>query len=73
MICMALAGYHAVRRSFRKTSVSLVDMELTSGDVRRFWTVFAEAFTAVAKEHDASYTKLSVPDFLYFLIVDNQT
>jgi hypothetical protein len=72
LICMASAGYHAVRRNVRKTSFRPVDMELTSSDVRRFWTVFAEAFTAEAREHNASCTKFSVPDFLSFLIASDQ-
>ena len=45
---------------------------LSSSDVRRFWTVFAEAFTAEAREHNASCTKFSVPDFLNFLIASDQ-
>ena len=73
MICMASAGYHAVRRNVRKTSFRPVDMELSSSDVRRFWTVFAEAVAADAREHNASCTKFSVPDFLNFLIACNQT
>ena len=68
MICMASAGYHAVRRNGRKTCFRPVDMELSSNDVRRFWTVFAEAFAADAREHNALYTKFLVPDFLNFLI-----
>ena len=52
-ICMASAGYHAVRRNVRKTSFKLVDMDLSSSDVRRFWTVFAEAYAADAREHNA--------------------
>ena len=72
MICMASAGYHAVRRNVRKTNFRPVD-ELSSSDVRRFWTVFAEAYAADAREHNASCTKFSVPDFLNFLIACNQT
>ena len=73
MICMASAGYHAVRRNVRKTSFKPVDMELSSSDVRRFWTVFAEAYAADAREHNASCTKFSVPGFLNSLIACNQT
>ena len=72
VICMASAGYHAVRRNVRKTSFKPVDMELSSRDVRVFWTVFAEAFAADAREHNASCTKFSVPDFLNFLIACDQ-
>ena len=73
MSCMASAGYHAVRRNVRITDFRPVDMELSSSDVRRFWTVFAEAFAANAREHNASCTKLLVPDFLNFLIACDQT
>jgi len=72
VICSTLAGYHAIRRNVRKTSFALADIELTSGDMRHFWTVFAEAFSAEAREHSASCTKFSVPDFLSFLIVSDQ-
>ena len=72
MICMASAGYHDVRRNVRITGFRPVDMELSSGDVRRFWTVFAEAFAADAREHNASCTKCWVPDFLNFLIACDQ-
>ena len=72
MICMASAGHHAVRRNVRMTSFRPVDMELFSSDVRRFLSVFAEAFATDAREHNASCTKFSVPEFLDFLIVCDQ-
>ena len=72
VVCSASAGYHAIRRNVRKTSFAPADTELTSGDIRRFWTLFAEAFSAEAREHSASCTKLSVPDFSRFLIAADQ-
>ena len=72
IICSASAGYHAIRRNVRKTGFLPVDKELSSGDIRHFWTVFAEAFSAEAREHNASCAKFSVPDFLNFLIASDQ-
>jgi hypothetical protein len=72
MICMVSAGYHAVRRNVRQTSFVPVDMELTASDIRRLWTVFAKAFIADAREHNASCTKSPVPDFFNFLIASDQ-
>jgi len=72
VICSTSAGYHAIRRNVRQTSFAPTDIELTSGEMRHFWTVFAEVFSAEAREHSASCTKFSVPDFLSFLIVSDQ-
>ena len=51
---------------------ALTNMELCVGDVRRFWTVFAEAFTAEAGELCLQCTSFSVPKFLSFLIEVDQ-
>ena len=72
LVCSTSAGYHAIRRNVRRTSFAPTDMELTSGDVRHFWTVFAEAFSADSREHSASCTRFSVPEFLNFLVAANQ-
>ena len=68
IVCCTSAGYHAVRRSVRKTSFTTNDKELSVGDIRRFWTVFAEAFTAEARERSAPCSRFSVASFLRFLI-----
>jgi len=44
------------------------DKELSVGDVRHFWTVFAEAFSAEARERSAPFTRFSVASFLRFLV-----
>ena len=70
--CCTSAGYHAIRRSVRRFQPTLTNIELCVGDVRRFWTVFAEAFTAEAGELCLQCTSFSVPKFLDFLVDDNQ-
>ena len=72
VVCSASAGYHAIRRNVRKTSFAPADIELTSSDICHFWTLFAADFSAEAREHSASCTKFSVPDFLRFLIAADQ-
>jgi hypothetical protein len=72
IICCTSAGYHAVRRHVRRFQPTLTNMELCVGDVRRFWTVFAEAFTAEAGELCLQCTSFSVPKFLSFLIEVDQ-
>ena len=72
IICVTSAGYHAVRRSVRRFHPTLTTMELCVGDVRHFWTVFAEAFTAEAGKLCLQCTSFSVPKFLNFLIDTNQ-
>ena len=71
LICCSFAGYHAVRRNVRKSSFAPVDMELSYGDLRRFWTLFAEAFAAEAREHCIACAKFSVPEFVNFLVTAN--
>ena len=58
-ISCSFAGYHATRRNVRKFGFAPVDMELSSGDVRRFGTLFAEAFVADAREKCVACTKFS--------------
>ena len=72
IICCTSAGYHAIRRRVRRFQPTLTNMELCAGDVRRFWTVFAEAFTAEAGELCLQCTSFSVPKFLDFQVDDNQ-
>ena len=72
VVCCTSAGYHAVRRNVRKTGFAPTDKELSVGDVRYFWTVFAEAFTAEAREHSAPCSRFSVASFLRFLIALDQ-
>ena len=70
IVCCASAGYHAVRRNVRKTGCAFTpnEKELSVGGVRHYWTVFADAFTADARERSAPYTRFSVASFLRFLI-----
>ena len=72
IICCMSAGHHAVRRSVRRFQPTFTDMELCVGDVRRFWTVFAEAFTAEAGKLCLQCTSFSVPKFSSLLIDANQ-
>ena len=72
IICCASAGYHAIRRSVRKKCITLTDKELNIGDIRWFWTVFAEAFSAEARERSAPFTRFSVASFFKFLIDADQ-
>ena len=70
IICCTSAGYHGIRRSVRATGFAPTDKdkEISSGDVRHFWTVFADAFTAEARERSA----FSVASFFGFLIETSQ-
>jgi len=74
LICCTFAGYHGIRRSVRATGFAPTDMdkEIRSGDVRHFWTVFADAFTAEARERSAPCARFSVASFLEFLIETSQ-
>ena len=72
IICCTSAGYHAIRRSVRRFQPTLTNMELCVGDVWRFGTVFAEAFTAEAGKLCLQCTSFSFPKFLDFLVDDNQ-
>ena len=71
LICCTSAGYHSVRRSVRRFQPTVTNMDLCVGDVRHFWTVFAEAFAAEAGELCLRCNSFSVPKFLNFLIDDN--
>jgi hypothetical protein len=74
IICCTSAGYHAIRRSVRASGFAPTDKdkEISSGDVRHFWTVFADAFTVEARERSAPCARFSVASFSEFLIETSQ-
>ena len=70
MACV-FAGYHAMRSATRRGEHCPYESELCNRQVWRLWSVFAEAYSAEARELAISPRKFSLPQFISFLI-DNQ-
>ena len=70
LVCV-FAGYHAMRCATRRGDHSLQGSELCNRQVWRLWSVFAEAYSAEARELAISTRKFSLPQFLSCLIDDD--
>ena len=69
-IACVFSGYHAVRRLIRSRTCQLANIEnfYPSSLYREFWSVFADAFIADARELVVAHRKFSLPSFLGMLI-----
>ena len=60
-------GCHAVRRVLKGSGIDIEHKHLSSASMRYAWAVFAEAYTAEARDLDACTLEFSVPSFSNFL------
>ena len=69
-IACVFSGYHAIRRLIRTRTPQLTRIVnyYSSSLYREFWSVFADAFAADARELSVSHRKFSLPSFLGMLI-----
>ena len=65
-VACVFSGYHAVRRDFNASSCTSTDnrLVLTSAQLRRAWSVFADAFKVEARELALQQRQFSLPEFL---------
>ena len=65
-ISCIFSGYHAVRRDLREVPVSLTGNQqvLNAAQLRRAWSVFADAFKVEARELVLPHRQFSLPDLL---------
>ena len=65
-IAAVFSGYHAIRREFKRKSEMFVNNvnSLTGAQLRVAWTVFADAFSAEAREIKLNCRPFSVASFL---------
>ena len=61
------SGYRAIRRQFKGFGIDIEYTHLSSASMRCAWTVFADAYTAEARELGACTLKFSGPSCLHFL------
>ncbi len=68
LVACAFDGYHAIRRHSRVNTAFNHDFESLSGSLlHSYWTLFAEAFLASARENSIPCRAFSVPSFLAFV------
>jgi len=69
-IACVFSGYHAIRRLIRTRTCQLANTEnyYSNSLYREFWSVFADAFAADARELMVAHRKFSLPSFLSMLI-----
>ena len=69
-IACVFTGYHAIRRLIRTRTCQLTNIGhyYSSSLYREFWSVFADAFSADARELMVDHRKFSLPSFLSMLI-----
>ena len=65
-ISCIFSGYHAVRRDLREVPVSLTGNQqvLSAVQLRRAWSVFADAFKVAARELALPHRQISLLEFL---------
>ncbi len=75
VICCVFGGYHAAHRLAVGGRIGPISSEsLTGCQMRRLWSVFADAFNAEARELSLQHRKFSLPQFIEFIINnENQT
>ncbi len=65
VVCCILVGYHAAHHLALGGRIGPISCELISGcQLRRLWSVFAEAFSAEARELCVPHRKFSLPQFI---------
>ena len=70
-MCCVFDGFHAMRHAIRSGSIEVSsNMDLSSRQVWRLWSVFAEAYSAEAREHAICFRRFSLPEFISFLNED---
>ena len=71
-ICCSFSGYHAAQRDTRSNSLfsNASKSNYSSLHVRRAWSVFADAFSAKARELSMNVRRFSLPQFFNYLSID---
>ena len=69
-IACVFSGYHAIRRLIRTRTCQLTNFEnyYSSSLYREFWSVFADVFSADARELMVDHRQFPLPSFLSMLI-----
>ncbi len=70
VVCCIFGGYHAAHRLAVGGRIGPIPNEqISGGQLRRLWSVFAEAFNVEARELGLEHRKFSLPQFIEFILI----